>query len=103
MSLIPSITYIKETTSPWKNRSFLLEGGFWNNTKIKNSESKKKFSTHFSPLFKEKKLPPYNNCNNHVYVEFYCALIGEAINFYFCKSIELYLIKGWFFWLLEIR
>jgi hypothetical protein len=34
-------------------------------SKIKNQQ--------FSPLFKEKKLPPHNNCSNHVHVEFYCA------------------------------
>jgi hypothetical protein len=42
---------------------------------------KKNFGTHFSPLFKEKKLPPYNNCSNHVYVEFYCASDSETTIF----------------------
>jgi hypothetical protein len=54
----------------------------------------KKFGTHFSPLFKEKKLPSYNNCSNHFYVEFYCASNDRAIIFYIYKSIEIYLIKG---------
>jgi hypothetical protein len=54
----------------------------------------KKFDMHFSPLFKEKKLPPYNNCSNYVYVKFYCASNNKTTVFYFCKSTELYLIKG---------
>jgi hypothetical protein len=63
MSLIPSIINIKITISPWKDQPFLLEVGLWNNTKMKNLESKKKqFGTHFGPLFKDKKLPQYNNC-----------------------------------------
>jgi hypothetical protein len=86
----------------YESRPFLLAGGRWNNTKIKNSESNKIFGTHLSPLFKEKKLPPYNNCSNHVYVEFYYASNGKRVIFYFCRSIELYLIKGCIFWLLEI-
>jgi hypothetical protein len=64
------------------------------NTKIKIQKQIKKFGTHFSPLFKEKKLLPYNNYSNHVYVEFYCASNGKMTIFYFCKSIELYSIKG---------
>jgi hypothetical protein len=54
----------------------------------------KKFGTHFSPLFKEKKLPPHNNCSNNVYVKFYCAPNDKMIIFYFCKSIDFCLIKG---------
>jgi hypothetical protein len=101
--LIPSITDIKVTTSPWKDRPFLLDVGIWNNTKFKNSELKKNFGTNFGPLCKEKILQPYNNCSNHIYVTFYCASNGKKIIFCFCISIELCLIKGWFFWLLEIQ
>jgi hypothetical protein len=41
MSIIPSKTDIKVTTSPWKDQPFLLAVGLWNNARIKNSESNK--------------------------------------------------------------
>jgi hypothetical protein len=62
--------------------------------KLKIQNQMKKFGTHFSPLFKEKKLPQYNNYSNNIYVEFYCASNGKTTIFYFCKYIELCLIKG---------
>jgi hypothetical protein len=65
---------------------------YYPKSKIQNQI--KKFGTHFSPLFKEKKLPPCNNCSNHVYIKFYCASNGKTTIFYFCKSMEFYLIKG---------
>jgi hypothetical protein len=56
--------------------------------KSKIQNQKKKISTHFGPLFKKKKLPPYNNCINNIYVKCYCASNGKMIIFYFCKSID---------------
>jgi hypothetical protein len=94
MSLIPSKTDIKVTTSPRKDQPFLLAAAFEIIPESKIQNQKKKFGTHFGPLFEEKRLPSYNNCSNHVYVKFYCASSGKIIIFYFCTYIELCLIKG---------
>jgi hypothetical protein len=63
-----------------------------------HSESNKKTLVHtFSPLFKEKNLLIHKNCINKFNLKFSCASIIKKIIFYFCKSMEFYLIKGWFF------
>jgi hypothetical protein len=39
----------------------------------------------------------YKNYINNIYVKFHCASIDKMDIFYFCKSIEYCLTKGWFF------
>jgi hypothetical protein len=59
------------------------------------SESNKKILIRILVHFlRRKKLPPYSNCSNHIYVEFYRASNYKTNIYYFYKSIELHLIKG---------
>jgi hypothetical protein len=59
-----------------------------------NSESNKKIDTQLSPLLKEKKPLIHKKYINKVDAEFNCASSKKNIIFYFCKSIEHYLIRG---------
>jgi hypothetical protein len=61
----PRLQNVSNTVNNWykgnhltmKNSTIFTGGRRLNNTKIKNSELKKTFGSHFSPLFKENKPP----------------------------------------------
>jgi hemerythrin superfamily protein len=59
-----------------------------------NSESNKKFNGYFNPLLKEKRPQIHKKYINNVYKKFNCASNDKMIIFFFCKSVEHYLIKG---------
>jgi hypothetical protein len=63
----------------------------------------KKIGMHLSPLSKEPKPPIHKNYINNVYVKFNCASNDKTIILCFFQYMDNYLIKGRFFWLLEIR
>jgi hypothetical protein len=55
--------------------------------------SKKKIDIHFLPMFDNNKLSVCEKRINKVYTKLNCASNVVKIIFYFCKCIELFLIK----------
>jgi hypothetical protein len=59
-----------------------------------NSESNEKKLIRILVHFQRKKTAYIQKYINKIYVKFNCASDEKKITFYFCKFIELYLIKG---------